>query len=80
VSALAEACRTGTYLGAIRVSVALFRQADQEGATLLERHLVAGRVRVRLVHLLRAGRAEDTEIVTVVRLMQAIEHATLGAA
>jgi excisionase family DNA binding protein len=80
VAALAEACRTGGYPDVVRASVAFFRQAENGGATVLERHLLVGRVRIRLVHLLRAAHAEQSEVATVTRLMQAIDHATLEAA
>jgi diguanylate cyclase (GGDEF)-like protein/PAS domain S-box-containing protein/excisionase family DNA binding protein len=80
VSGLADGCRTGDYTRAIRDSIAFFRRADVGGATVLERHLLAERFRVRLVHLLRTTDADRSDLYTIVKLMQSIEHATLEAA
>jgi hypothetical protein len=45
---------------------------------VLERDLLIGRVRIRVIHLLRISHAEQSEIANVTRLMKAIEHAMLG--
>ncbi len=80
VASLGAASRTGDFAKAIRSSITFFHQADIAGATVLERHLLAERFRVRLVRLLRTSDANRADIYTLVKLMQAIEQATLGAA
>ncbi len=79
MAVLGNGCRSGDYSETIRASISFFRQANNAGATVLERHLLIGRVRIRLVHMLRARHAEQSEIATLTRLMQAIDHATLQA-
>lgn len=78
VAAIGQACESAVYPEAIQASIDFFRQADAGGATVLERDLLIGRVRIRVIHLLRISHAEQSEIANVTRLMKAIEHAMLG--
>jgi excisionase family DNA binding protein len=80
MSAIGEACGSAAYPEAIRASIDFFRQSDTGGATVLERDLLIGRVRIRVIHLLRVSHAEQSEIANVTRLMKAIEHSMLGDA
>jgi excisionase family DNA binding protein len=80
VAQLAGACRTGDYANAISGSRSFFRLADIAGATMLERHLLSERFRLRLVQLLRNSDAARSDIYKIARLLQAIEHAVLEAA